>query len=112
MLKTSPNKLLGSRRRTETLILVALLEESYPSELARLLSAPLYSIQKVVDALDVEGVLATRRVGTERRVSLNPRYLAAKELRQLLLRLAKAEPSLEKIAASVRRRPRRKGKAV
>lgn len=112
MLDQGGLKLLGSRRRTEVLILIALLEESYPTELARLLGAPLYSVQKVVDALDREGVLATRRIGTERRVTLDPRFFAVSELRALLLRLAQAEPELRDIAAKARRRPRRKGKAL
>lgn len=112
MLTQGQNKLIGSRRRTEVLILLALLEESYPTELARLLGAPLYSVQKVVDALDLEGVVATRRIGTERRVTLDPRYFAVRELRALLLRLAKAEPGLRDTAAGARRRPRRKGKRL
>ena len=91
--------------------LLALLEESYPTELARLLSAPLFSVQKIVDALDREGILATRRIGTERRVSLNLRYFAAAELKSLLLRLAEGDARVRKIATDVRRRPRRQGKA-
>ncbi len=112
MLIDGGNKLLGSRRRTEVLVLIALLEESYPTELARLLGARLYSVQKVVDALEREGVLATRRMGNQRWVSINPRFFAGKELRALLLRLAETEPVLTEAAASVRRRPRRKGKPL
>lgn len=106
------NKLLGSRRRTEVLVLVALLGESYPSELARLLDAPLFSVQTIVDALDREGILATRLFGNTRRVSLDPRYFAQPELEALLLRLAEAEPELRRAAASRRSRPRRAGKAI
>lgn len=36
-------RLFGSRRRTEVLTMVALLGETFPSELARLLRAPLYA---------------------------------------------------------------------
>ena len=105
-------KLLGSRRRTQVLIMTALLGETYPTELARLLEAPLYSVQTIVKDLDREGVLATRRVGGARRVSLDPRYFASKELRGLLLRLAEAEPELLEAAASRRSRPRRAGKPL
>lgn len=112
MIKENRSKIFGSRRRTEVLILVALLEESYPTELARLLKAPLYSVQKVVDALDREGILATRLIGRERRVSINPSYFAGKELLAFLLRLGEAEPELNDAAATVRRRPRRKGKPL
>jgi DNA-binding transcriptional ArsR family regulator len=80
--------IFGSPRRTEILILIALLEESYPREISRLLRAPLLSVQKIIDALEVEGVLVTRLMGNQRRVTLNPRYYGAKQLRELLLRLA------------------------
>jgi len=93
------NKLLGSRRRTEVLILVALRGETYPTELARLLHAPLYSVQKLVNAMDREGILATQILGRERRVTLNDGYFAGKELRRLLLRLADVEPELREAAA-------------
>jgi DNA-binding MarR family transcriptional regulator len=112
MLNCGLTKLFGSRRRTEVLIMVALLEETYPTELARLLGAPLYSVQKVVDALDREGVLATRLIGNERRVTLSPRFFARTELRELLQRLAEAEPELREAATKLRRRPRRKGKSL
>jgi hypothetical protein len=105
-------KLFGTRRRTEVLILVALLGDTYPTELARLLGAPLYSIQAIVDALDRDGILATRLMGNIRRVDLDPRYFAFKELRQLLLRIAEAEPGLRAVAAQRRSRPRRTGKPL
>lgn len=112
MLITERNKTLGSRRRTEVLVLLALLEESYPAELARLLKAPLYSVQKIVDGLDREGIVATRLIGNQRRVTLNPRFFAKEELQKLLLRLAEAEPELQVAASGLRRRPRRKGKQL
>lgn len=110
--RSRQQKLFGSRRRTEVLVLLALLGESYPTELARLLQAPLYSIQTIVAALDREGVLATRVSGNSRRVSLDPRYFAYQDLRKLLLRLAEAETDLRSAAARRRSRPRRAGKPV
>jgi hypothetical protein len=112
MNNAAPTRLFGSRRKTEVLVLAALLGETYPTEMARLLGAPLYSIQTIVDALDREGVLAARHVGNQRRVSLDPRYFAFRELRALLLRLAEAEPELHKIAAGRRSRPRRSGQPL
>jgi len=107
-----PLKLFGSRTRTSVLILLALLEESYPSELARLLDARPYTIQTMVDALEKEGVVASRTLGRTRRIVLDPRYRAASELRALLQKLAEFEPRLQDIAASKRARPRRKGKPL
>ncbi len=112
MLTAGRSQLFGSRTRTRLLILLNLLEESYPRELARLLDAPLFSVQRMVDALEKEGCVATRVIGRERRVSLDPRYIAAEELRALLSRLSLAEPELELAAASLRRRPRRRGKEL
>ena len=108
-LRRSP-KLFGSPRRTQVLILLALLEESYPTELTRLLDAKKAAILYIVDDLEAGGILASRRLGRTRRLILDPRYFAAKELKALLLKLAAGEPALRKIASRQRARPRRKGK--
>jgi hypothetical protein len=105
-------KLFGSRRRTEVLVLIALLGEAYPTEIAKLLGAPLYSVQTIVDALDREGILAIRLMGRMRLASLDPRYFAFEQLEALLLRLAAAEPELREAAARRRARPRRSGKPL
>lgn len=97
--------LFGSRRRTELLIMLALLETSYPSELARLLGAALYSVQTILDDLAAQGVVASRRVGRMRMVSLDPRFYAHQELRALLKRMALAEPALQEAAETRRARP-------
>ena len=107
MERSSSQHVLGTHRRAQILILVALLGDSYPSELARLLGAPLYSVQRIIDGLDEQGVFATRLSGNTRRVSLDPRYFAYAELKRLLLRLAEADPTLRAAAASRRSRPRR-----
>jgi DNA-binding IclR family transcriptional regulator len=104
------SKLFGSARRGELLILIALLGETYPTEIARLLEAPLYSVQRVVDALDRDGIVATRMSGGTRRVSLDPRYFAHRELKSLLLRLSEAQPALVEAATRRRSRLRRAGK--
>ena len=103
-------ELFGSRRRTEVLILLGLLEESYPSELASLLEAPLYSVQRILSDFEDQGIVASRLRGRTRLVSLNPRYYAVEELRALLARLARGEPELEAIASRHRGRPRQRRK--
>jgi hypothetical protein len=105
-------RLFGSRRRTEVLLATALLEETYARELARVLGAPLISVQRIVDALDVAGVFATRLTGRLRRITLNPRYFAVKELEMLLRRLALADQPLVDAVGAIRRRSRRKGKPL
>lgn len=104
--------LFGSRRRTEVLILLGLLEESYPSELATLLKAPLYSVQRILTDLECQGIVASRQRGRTRLVALNPRYYAVDELRALLARLARGETELDALAASHRVRPVQRRKLV
>ena len=108
----SPLSLFGSRRRTEVLILLALLGESYARELAILLEAPLYSVQRIVAELEDQGVIASRLRGRTRLVTLNPRFHACTELRDLLLRLSRGEPELEAVAASHRTRPVQRRKLI
>jgi DNA-binding IclR family transcriptional regulator len=105
-------KLFGSPSRTRVLTLIALLDETYPRELARLTGAPLASVQRMVNDLEREGAVATRIVGANRQVGLNPRFYGANDLRALLLKYAKRDPDLERRASKLRRRPRRAGKAL
>lgn len=86
--------------------MLALLETTYPTEVTRLLDAPLYSVQTILAALEDQGVVASRRQGRMRIVSLDPRYFAFAELRALLRRMARAEPALEAASARRRARPR------
>ena len=77
-----------------------------------LLGAAPFTVQTIVDSLEREGVIASRLLGRTRRISLDPRYFARKELQALLLKLGQGEPALLAAAASRRSRPRRKGKAL
>ena len=107
-----PMKLFGSASRSRILTLVALLGETYPRELARLSRAPLSSVQRMVNDLEREGVVASRIVGANREVRLSPRFYGVDELRSLLLKYAKRDPSLERRVSELRRRPRRAGKLL
>lgn len=106
------SRLFGSPRRTQVLTLLALLKESYPGELTRLLGTSKASILQILDGLEREGVVSSRQLGRTRRVALDPRYWAAAELRALLDKLAAGSSDLQRIAASRRSRPRRKGKPL
>lgn len=92
-------------------MLVAVLEETYPAELARHLGTTISSVQRVLDKLDEEGLVATRPL-VVLMVSLNPRHPAFKELRALLLRLADGYPEYQRIKESRRLRPRRRAKRL
>jgi sugar-specific transcriptional regulator TrmB len=102
----------GSATRTRVLVALLLLHESYARELARLLKAPLSSVQKAIQGLERDGLVAGRAVGRTRAYRLDPRYFAHRELRRYVSRLAEANEELHAGAARLRRRPRRTGKPL
>jgi DNA-binding transcriptional ArsR family regulator len=106
---TSP---FGAQGRTRVLLALRLLSESYPRELARILDAPLSSVQKALSSLEKDGLVAARRAGRTRLVRLDPRYFAHEDLQRFLLRLTEPEDALRRRVASLRRRPRRSGKPL
>lgn len=106
------NKLFGTRRRTQVLLLIHLLAETHASELATLLGTPLKTVQRILNALEDEMLIVGRTVGRERRIRLNDRYFACTELKALLSALARRDRETESVAESLRRRPRRQGKEM
>ncbi|HEY1729554.1 MAG TPA: hypothetical protein VGG22_14340 [Candidatus Baltobacteraceae bacterium] len=93
------------------LLLIAVLQETYPAELGRYLGAQVSSVQRTLDSLENEGIVATRKL-VVRRVTLNPLYPAASELKALLLRIAEGYPEYAEIKESIRKRPRRRNKPL
>jgi DNA-binding transcriptional ArsR family regulator len=103
--------LFGTTMRTGLLMLVAVLEETYPAELSKYLRSSIFNVQRTLDKIEDEGLVATRQ-RVVRAVTLNPVYPAAKELRALLLRLAEGYPQYQQVKESRRLRPRRRGKPL
>jgi hypothetical protein len=97
--------------RTRLMLLITVLDETYPAQLSRYAGASISSVQRTLDLLERESLIATRPL-VVRAVTLNPLYPAAKELKAFLLRVAEGYPQYEAIAASIRRRPRRRGKPL
>jgi hypothetical protein len=97
--------------RTALLMLVAVLEETYPAEIGRYIGSSIPSVQRTLDKLADEGLIASRQL-VVRAVTLNPTYPAVKELRALLLRLAEGYPQYQQIKESRRLRPRRRNKPL
>jgi DNA-binding transcriptional ArsR family regulator len=93
MVDSSP---FGSVTRTKALLALALLTETYPRQLARLLDIPLFSVQKALASLERDGLIVSRLLGRTRLYGLNPRYLASRELREYLERLASSEFDLRR----------------
>lgn len=105
--------LLGSRNAERALLFLLARGEGYPSEIARLFDTDLYGIQKQLDRLETEGVLASRMAGRTRLYRFNPRYPFQKELRALLEKALSfyQEDERDRLCV-VRRRPRRRGKPL
>jgi DNA-binding transcriptional ArsR family regulator len=97
--------------RTALLMLVAVLDQTYPAEISRYLRSTIPAIQRTLDKLEDEGLVASRRIAV-RTVTLNPTYPAFRELRALLLRLAEGYPQYQIVKESRRTRPRRRGKSL
>ena len=102
----------GGRTRSRVLVALALLDTSYPRELARLLDAPVSGVRKALAGLERDALVVGRLVGRTRVVQLSPTYFARLELRGYLERLAEADRELRSRVESLRRRPRRSGKPL
>jgi len=102
----------GGSTRTRVLVALALLETSYPRELARLLEAPVSGVRQAIAGLERDGLVSGRLLGRTREVRLDPVYFARQELEAYLARLAEAEPDLRSRVETLRRRPRRTGKPL
>jgi DNA-binding transcriptional ArsR family regulator len=102
----------GSASRTRILILLGLLGSSHARELARLLGTSLSVAQKALASLERDDLIAAQTVGRARLYRINPRYFARRELEAYVRRLMPAFHDLERVASSVRRRPRRVGKPL
>jgi hypothetical protein len=100
----------GSWTRTRVLLALSLTGSSYARELSRLLRAPLSGVQKALQSLEVDGLIAGRSVGRTRVFQLDPRYFARDVLKQFLRRLCEPETRLLREVSALRRRPRRTGK--
>lgn len=103
--------IFGSRARTAALMLVAVLGETYPAELARYLDTSIANVQRLIDKLEAERLIATRPL-VVRAVTLNPSHPASKELRAFLLRLAEGYPEYAELKESRRSRPRARRKPL
>jgi hypothetical protein len=102
----------GGRTRTRVLVALALLDSSYPRELARLLDAPVSGVRQAILGLERDGLVSGRLIGRTRQVRLSPTYFARSELRAFLDRLGEADVELRARVDRLRRRPRRSDKPL
>lgn len=102
----------GGVTRTRVLLTLSLLVQSYPREMARLLEAPLSAVQKALQRLEKDGLVAAYAVGRTRVYRLDSRYFAHADLKKYLQRLSEPELDLRRRVAELRRRPRRTSKPL
>ncbi len=105
--------LFGNETAAKLLIYLQQMEVGYPRQIASTLGLPISQVQRQLERLETEGILASRLLGRTRLYQWNPRcgYLA--ELRALLSRgITMVPESLLKSLLTERRRPRRPGKPL
>lgn len=107
-----PKGLFGSRIRERILKLLGLLEHSYPREMATVLDEDLSVVQRAMDDLEQDGVLASRLAGRTRLFELNRTYQHYAPVRDLLTRMGQSDPETVKAAQRLRQRPRRARKEL
>jgi len=111
MLETRLPKLFGSSTRTRTLLAIALLKDTYVQEIAGILGVSTPTIFKIVEELEAEEIIISRYVGRTRTLALNPRMFGIGDLEKFLEKYAKSTDMEERVSR-IRRRPRRRSKAI
>lgn len=105
--------LLGSLDRERILIFIEAREQGYASQIAEFYGLSLSRIQRQLEKLETDGVLASRTVGRTRLYRFSPRYTFLRELRALLQKaLSFYPPEQRELLLMNRRRPRRTGKPL
>lgn len=104
--------LFGTATRSRILILIYMLKETYPSQVAEILDISLNQSQGAIESLEVPGIVVRITDGRQRKVKLNPRYAFKDELEALLQRMAVSDILMQEKLAEYRRRPRRTGKPL
>ena len=112
--QTTLEALFGGQAATKVLLFIENYGEGYASSIARTFEMPVSEIQKQLKKFEEAGILVSRRVGTSRVFTWNPRDPALNGLRQMLkstLEYGIPSDRLKKYYRQ-RRRPRRQGKPL
>ncbi len=106
--------LFGGKAAAKVLLFVENYGEGYASSIARTFEVPLSEIQKQLKKFEDAGILVSRKVGTSRMYTWNPRDPALDGLRQILRSTLDYGIPKERLTKYFRqrRRPRRTGKPL
>lgn len=108
----SPSGFFGTAARSNTLLAVYMLGETYPAQVAEVLGLRVYLVQRAIESLEEAGMVVSGLEGNQRRVKINPRLIYKTELEALLQKMSVNAVDLQKKMAEYRRRPRRIGKEL
>jgi len=112
--QTTLEALFGGQAAAKVLLFIENYGEGYASSIAKTFEMPVSEVQKQLKKFEEAGILVSRRVGTSRVFTWNPRDPALDGLRQMLkstLEYGIPSDRLKKYYRQ-RRRPRRKGKPL
>jgi hypothetical protein len=105
--------LFGNRTAAKLMLYLFHYDEAYATAAARDLGTALSPMQRQLDKFEASGWLVSKRVGTTRLYTFNPKLPATRRLRDLIAVFYDGMPLEERERLfSVRRRPRRRGKPV
>lgn len=105
--------IFGSENKGRILLFIYTNGESYPREIAKMLSLYLNGVQKQLLNMEENGILYSKLKGKVRLFGLNPRYPFKKEIEALFEKSLKFIPDEEREKIfSPRLRPRRTGKPL
>ncbi len=105
--------LFGNETAAKVLLYFQAMSSGYPRAIAKTLEIPVSQVQRQLERLELEGILASKLIGKTRLYTWNPRCGYLSELRELLARgLDMLSEQLRAKFTQERGRPRRKGKPL
>lgn len=105
--------ILGNKTAAKVMLYLVHYGEAYANGLAKDMGIALNQVQKQLDKFESAGVLISKKTGTVRIYTFNPKSGAVKKLIELISTFYEAIPLQQReIMFQNRRRPRRKGKPV
>ncbi|MFM9872284.1 MAG: winged helix-turn-helix domain-containing protein [Fimbriimonadaceae bacterium] len=105
-------EIFGSEIRTSILVLIQGQGETHAAELASMLGVSPQLIGHHLDKLEEEKLIVRRSVGKTRVTSMNPSFSIRVELTTLLEKMYLNDPFYQEATATMRKRPRAKGKEI
>ncbi len=105
--------IFGSETASKVMLYLYHYGEAYASGLAKDMDITLSQVQKQLDKFDQAGILVSKKIGTTRIYTFNPKLGLTKKLQELIgVFYNSLSISQKESLFSERRRPRKKGKPV